>query len=140
MSFTLSCRTANRPRSFQSLPTVYEAMLQAKISRSDLVIALGGGVIGDLAGFAASSFLRGDQDSYRSQPRFWPRSIPRSAEKLQWIFRRAKIWSAHSIIRALVLIDLLKYLNTLPKRLYQRRNGRSVSNTAASKTPRFFTR
>ena len=34
-------------------------MLQAKISRSDLVIALGGGVIGDLAGFAASSFLRG---------------------------------------------------------------------------------
>ena len=30
-----------------------------KISRSDLVIALGGGVIGDLAGFAASSFLRG---------------------------------------------------------------------------------
>lgn len=34
-------------------------MLNAKISRSDLVIALGGGVIGDLAGFAASSFLRG---------------------------------------------------------------------------------
>lgn len=34
-------------------------MLEAKISRSDLVIALGGGVIGDLAGFAASSYLRG---------------------------------------------------------------------------------
>ena len=34
-------------------------MLDAKISRSDLVIALGGGVIGDLTGFAASSFLRG---------------------------------------------------------------------------------
>ena len=34
-------------------------MLEAKISRSDLVIALGGGVIGDLAGFAAASFLRG---------------------------------------------------------------------------------
>lgn len=46
-------------KSFDSLPKIYEAMLQAKISRSDLVIALGGGVIGDLAGFAASSFLRG---------------------------------------------------------------------------------
>ncbi len=46
-------------KSFQTLPKIYEAMLTAKISRSDLVIALGGGVIGDLAGFAASSFLRG---------------------------------------------------------------------------------
>lgn len=46
-------------KSFQTLPRIYEAMLSAKISRSDLVIALGGGVIGDLAGFAASSYLRG---------------------------------------------------------------------------------
>lgn len=46
-------------KSFESLPKIYSAMLDAKISRSDLVIALGGGVIGDLAGFAASSFLRG---------------------------------------------------------------------------------
>lgn len=46
-------------KNFQSLPQIYSAMLEAKISRSDLVIALGGGVIGDLAGFAAASFLRG---------------------------------------------------------------------------------
>ena len=46
-------------KDFQTLPGVYSAMLNAKISRSDLVIALGGGVIGDLAGFAASSYLRG---------------------------------------------------------------------------------
>lgn len=46
-------------KSFQTLPKIYSAMLSARISRSDLVIALGGGVIGDLAGFAASSFLRG---------------------------------------------------------------------------------
>ncbi len=35
-------------KGFQSLPTIYGAMLKARISRSDLVIALGGGVIGDL--------------------------------------------------------------------------------------------
>ncbi len=46
-------------KAFQTLPAVYTALLEAKISRSDLIIALGGGVIGDLAGFAASSFLRG---------------------------------------------------------------------------------
>ena len=48
-------------KSFESLPKIYSAMLQAKMSRSDLVIALGGGVIGDLAGFAAASYLRGVQ-------------------------------------------------------------------------------
>ena len=46
-------------KNFQSLPRIYSALLEAKLSRSDLVIALGGGVIGDLAGFAAASYLRG---------------------------------------------------------------------------------
>ena len=46
-------------KSFQSLPKIYSALLEARFSRSDLIIALGGGVIGDLAGFAAASFLRG---------------------------------------------------------------------------------
>lgn len=46
-------------KSFQILPEIYRAMLEANITRSDGVIALGGGVIGDLAGFAAASFLRG---------------------------------------------------------------------------------
>ncbi|MCI8321698.1 MAG: 3-dehydroquinate synthase [Dorea sp.] len=46
-------------KSFQTLPEIYSALLKAKISRSDAVIALGGGVIGDLAGFAAATFLRG---------------------------------------------------------------------------------
>lgn len=46
-------------KNFETLPVLYSAMLNAGISRSDLVIALGGGVIGDLAGFAAASYLRG---------------------------------------------------------------------------------
>ena len=46
-------------KSFQSLPTQYKTLINAKLTRSDLLIALGGGVIGDLAGFAASSYLRG---------------------------------------------------------------------------------
>lgn len=46
-------------KSFQTLPGIYSALLDAKISRSDLIIALGGGVIGDLAGFVAATYLRG---------------------------------------------------------------------------------
>jgi 3-dehydroquinate synthase len=38
---------------------VCEALLEAKIERGDLVVALGGGVVGDLAGFAAAVVRRG---------------------------------------------------------------------------------
>lgn len=44
---------------FKTLPAVYSALLNARLTRSDLIIALGGGVIGDLAGFAAATYLRG---------------------------------------------------------------------------------
>ena len=46
-------------KSFGELQKVAEAILEARIERGDLVIALGGGVIGDLAGFAASVVRRG---------------------------------------------------------------------------------
>ena len=36
-----------------------ESFAQSGLTRSDLVVALGGGVIGDLAGFAAATYLRG---------------------------------------------------------------------------------
>ncbi len=39
--------------------TVCEALIEARIDRGDVVIALGGGVIGDLAGFAAATVRRG---------------------------------------------------------------------------------
>jgi 3-dehydroquinate synthase len=46
-------------KSYATFEKVCEAMIAAKIERGDLVIALGGGVIGDLAGFAAASVRRG---------------------------------------------------------------------------------
>lgn len=38
---------------------IYSFLSQNAISRDDLVVALGGGVVGDVAGFAAATFLRG---------------------------------------------------------------------------------
>jgi 3-dehydroquinate synthase len=46
-------------KSFASLERLCEALLDAGVERSDLVIAFGGGVIGDLTGFAASIIKRG---------------------------------------------------------------------------------
>ena len=46
-------------KSYAGLEQVCEALIAAKIERNDLVIALGGGVVGDLAGFAAAILRRG---------------------------------------------------------------------------------
>ncbi len=44
---------------FDILPSLYKSLLEFKLTRTDLIIALGGGVIGDLVGFVASTYLRG---------------------------------------------------------------------------------
>ena len=41
------------------LSELWEAMMAAGLTRTDAVVALGGGVVGDLAGFAAATVLRG---------------------------------------------------------------------------------
>jgi 3-dehydroquinate synthase len=46
-------------KSFPVLAQVCEQLIAARIERGDLVVALGGGVIGDLAGFAAAIVRRG---------------------------------------------------------------------------------
>jgi len=47
---------------FKTLDTVcqvYDQLIEAQLDRRSMILALGGGVIGDLAGFAAATFLRG---------------------------------------------------------------------------------
>ena len=46
-------------KSFKILETVLKQMLDFHMGRGDLVVAVGGGVVGDLAGFAASIYMRG---------------------------------------------------------------------------------
>jgi 3-dehydroquinate synthase len=46
-------------KSFTVFEQVCEAIIAARMERGDLVIALGGGVVGDLAGFAAAVVRRG---------------------------------------------------------------------------------
>ena len=43
----------------QTVASMYEAFAAHRLTRSDFVVALGGGVTGDMAGFAAATWLRG---------------------------------------------------------------------------------
>ncbi|MDA8240401.1 MAG: 3-dehydroquinate synthase [Nitrospiraceae bacterium] len=42
-----------------SVEQIYGEMLKARLDRKSVLVALGGGVIGDMAGFAASTYMRG---------------------------------------------------------------------------------
>lgn len=42
-----------------TLLTIYSFLARAEITRADLIVALGGGVVGDVAGFAAATWQRG---------------------------------------------------------------------------------
>ncbi|MGZ8982365.1 MAG: 3-dehydroquinate synthase [Methylotenera sp.] len=43
----------------ETLNTIYDVLLQNRCERSTTLIALGGGVVGDLTGYAAATYLRG---------------------------------------------------------------------------------
>ena len=46
-------------KNLKTLATIYDQLITARFERGSVLIALGGGVVGDLAGFAAATFLRG---------------------------------------------------------------------------------
>ncbi|WP_414472939.1 3-dehydroquinate synthase [Microvirga sp. M2] len=58
-SSVLTLPPGEATKSYANLERVCDAVLEARIERGDLVVALGGGVIGDLAGFAAAVVRRG---------------------------------------------------------------------------------
>jgi 3-dehydroquinate synthase len=48
-----------RYKTLQTVGRIYDALIRADADRGSAIVALGGGVIGDTAGFAAATFLRG---------------------------------------------------------------------------------
>ncbi len=52
-------KNGEESKSHKTLIALYEFLSQNAVSRTDLLIALGGGVVGDLTGFASATYLRG---------------------------------------------------------------------------------
>ncbi|MEW6130816.1 MAG: 3-dehydroquinate synthase [Acidobacteriota bacterium] len=48
-----------RFKSLKTAESLYKFLIEQRVERSDVIVALGGGVVGDLAGFVAATYLRG---------------------------------------------------------------------------------
>ena len=62
MGFQIQCLTVpagEASKSAEQLVILWEKMMAFGMTRTDAVVALGGGIVGDLAGFAAATLLRG---------------------------------------------------------------------------------
>lgn len=57
VSFTFKAGEASK--NLATISNMYDFLAENHLTRSDLIVALGGGVTGDMAGFAAASYLRG---------------------------------------------------------------------------------
>jgi 3-dehydroquinate synthase len=58
-TFDVQVEDGEQAKSWGSLERVLDALLAARLGRDGVVVALGGGVVGDLAGFAAAVYQRG---------------------------------------------------------------------------------
>ncbi|MEP7140466.1 MAG: 3-dehydroquinate synthase, partial [Caldimonas sp.] len=56
---TIVLPDGERYKEWSTLQRIFDALLAAHADRTTTIFALGGGVIGDLAGFAAACFMRG---------------------------------------------------------------------------------
>ncbi|MCS6776466.1 MAG: 3-dehydroquinate synthase [Chloroherpetonaceae bacterium] len=56
---TLTVPPGERYKTLQTVARLYAGFVEARLDRRSLIVAVGGGVIGDVVGFAAATFLRG---------------------------------------------------------------------------------
>lgn len=56
---TFTFDAGEQSKNLDTVSDLYELLIKSHFDRKDILIALGGGVVGDLTGFAAASYLRG---------------------------------------------------------------------------------
>lgn len=57
--FKIVVKAGEKSKCIKTLTDIYFKLSEFRLTRSDLIITLGGGVVGDLGGFAAATYLRG---------------------------------------------------------------------------------
>ncbi|MEE9429568.1 MAG: iron-containing alcohol dehydrogenase, partial [Melioribacteraceae bacterium] len=51
--------TSEKTKSFETLSKIHSTLIKNNFSRDSIIIALGGGITGDITGFAAATYMRG---------------------------------------------------------------------------------
>lgn len=59
--YYLTVNSSEKLKSFQGIQKIYRKLIEENFGRDTLLIAIGGGTVGDLTGFVASTFMRGIQ-------------------------------------------------------------------------------
>ncbi|MCH5300089.1 MAG: 3-dehydroquinate synthase [Ruminococcus sp.] len=57
--YSFTFEAGEKSKNLTTISKMYDFLAENHITRTDLIVALGGGVTGDMAGFAAASYLRG---------------------------------------------------------------------------------
>ncbi|KHD35914.1 3-dehydroquinate synthase [Clostridium acetobutylicum] len=57
--FKIVIKAGEKSKNIKTLTDIYSRLAEFRITRSDLIVTLGGGVVGDIGGFAAATYLRG---------------------------------------------------------------------------------
>ena len=57
--YLITCPAGETAKSLRNAGACYDQLAQARLERKSFIVALGGGVVGDLAGFVAATYLRG---------------------------------------------------------------------------------
>ena len=57
--YIFSLKSGEKSKSFSSYQKILNKLFELKFDRSDIVIAFGGGVVGDITGFSAATYMRG---------------------------------------------------------------------------------
>lgn len=101
-------------KSVESMTKICETMLERSFSRRDCVVAVGGGMVGDLAGYAAASYMRGI-DFYNIPTTLLSQVDSSIGGKVAVNFRGVKnlVGAFYQPKRVLIDADVLK---TLPRR------------------------
>ena len=80
--FSIILINGEKAKSIQNFQKILNFLAENDFDRTDAIIAVGGGVIGDIAGYVASSYLRG-VNLFKYQPLFLRKLIHLWVVKLQ---------------------------------------------------------
>jgi 3-dehydroquinate synthase len=115
-------------KSIEQLERLYDGLAQARIARHDLIVTLGGGVAGDLGGFAAATWMRGTR--FLQMPTTLLAAIDASIGGKTGVNHatgKNLIGSFHQPVA--VLVDT-EFLDTLPQREFVSGLAESIKHAA----------